>query len=143
MSEVSEVSEAEVQTQVHILTPEEAAEALAELTSGRPKATGRPKSKQRKEYVIHQLRSGAVDQVDKNWLLVQLVIMYESKGMRAGDKLRALEDIARVSGYTGQGGNPEGEKEAFQDLLRDMDEAGEVSESGDGDDTETDGGISA
>ena len=143
MSEVSEVSEAEVQTQVHILTPEEAAEALAELTSGRPKATGRPKSKQRKEYVIHQLRSGAVDQVDKNWLLVQLVIMYESKGMRAGDKLRALELIARVSGYNGQGGNPEGEKEAFQDLLRDMDEAGEVSESGDGDDTETDGGLSA
>jgi len=94
----------------------EQAKAAANPTPGKP---GRPAVRQRRKYIAHQLRTGQAQSVDKSWLLEQLLKLYSGKEVKPQEKLRALELMARISGYQGQE-EPADERKAIQDLLADM-----------------------
>ena len=75
----------------------------------------------RRKKMMRELREGVTQQVDRAWLLAELIQMYYSTTTRGGDKLRALELIARVNGYGGKSQEePEDERKAIQDLIKDM-----------------------
>ncbi len=84
---------------------------------------GRPPSRRHRKAVLAHLRSGQATTVDKGWLMEQLLIVYGAHGIRAQDKLRAVELMAKLSGYTGKEAEPEDEKAAIQALMAEMENA--------------------
>jgi len=78
---------------------------------------GRPPVARRQREQREKLRNGG-EKVDRGWLLEQLLIVYNSRDCRASDKLRALELMAKVSGYDAE--KDVDERQALADLMRDM-----------------------
>ena len=77
---------------------------------------GRPKGQKNRQIIVNKLRDGA-GQVDRNWLLEQLLTLYAGRGILARDKLRALELMAKLSGFD-KNETPEDEKKAIADLIK-------------------------
>ena len=88
-------------------------------TKGQP---GRPPRTREKKIMKRKLRQGEVEQIDKPWLLSQLLDVFDEKGIRPSDKLRALELMAKLSGYDGRDSGSETDYEAIQELIDAMDE---------------------
>ena len=84
---------------------------------------GRPPSARKRKEAIRDLRDGKVTQVDKSWLLGELMRVYAARDTRHGDKLRALELIAKISGYGNKVEEPEDERKAINDLMEDLEKA--------------------
>jgi len=95
---------------------------IRELT---PPRRGRPATRQRKLRMARALREGTATTIDKSWLLEQLLRVYNHE-IRPVDKLRALELMARISGYGNRYGTdePEDERKAIASLMADMETDG-------------------
>ena len=83
---------------------------------------GRPPTAERARRMREQLKLGDASQIDRGWLLEQFMLVYGERDCKPADKLRALELMARISGYGTNTPEPEDEKKAIQDLLNDMNE---------------------
>ena len=83
---------------------------------------GRPRIKQYRRSVAKKLRE--TQAIDKVWLMEQLLSVYSARGIRAQDRLRSLELMARISGYTGKDIEPEDEQKAIAELMREMEKLG-------------------
>ena len=92
--------------------------AQANPTRGKP---GRPPTTRRRKAVMRELREGQATSIDRGWLLEQLLGVYQDKGCRAPDKLRALELMSKISGYGQRTDEPEDEKAAIAELMADLD----------------------
>jgi len=95
-------------------------ETLTNVSEPVKSKPGRPPSARHRRALLKHLRSGEATSVDKGWLIEQFLVMYNARGIRAQDKLRALELLARLSGYSGKEVEPEDEKAAIQALMAEM-----------------------
>jgi hypothetical protein len=93
----------------------ELVEEEANPTRGKP---GRPPTTKRAREMTEKLRTGESETVDRSWLLEQLLLVYKAKDCRASEKIRALELMAKISGYEAEQDNDE--RKALHDLMKDM-----------------------
>lgn len=82
---------------------------------------GRPALARRKREMMRKLNAGTVEEIDRPWLLSELLRVYGMSGIRPNDKLRALELMSRISGYGGKEIVPDDERRAIEDLMQEMD----------------------
>ena len=85
-----------------------------------PKTGGRPPNTRRRKQMVKALREGTSEAIDRGWLLEQLLSVYQAGECKPQDRLRALELMARVSGYGNRTEEPEDERKAIADLMADM-----------------------
>lgn len=94
-------------------------QSAPEATPEKPKRNSHAARTKRRN-AIRDLVSGVSKGAEKGWLLAQFATMYYDKGLKAQDRLRALEAIARISGHHGKE-TPESERDAIQALMQDLD----------------------
>lgn len=85
-----------------------------------PDKGGRPPTARRRRQITRQLRTGQAQTVDKAWLLEQLLLVYSTRDCRPNDKIRALELMAKISGYDAKESSDE--QKALADLIHDMEQ---------------------
>ena len=103
--------------------PDETAKILAEATEQADTRRGKPgriPTTRRRKEMERGLRTGQVDAIDRSWLLEQLLSVYKDASCKAQDRLRALELMAKVSGYGNRAEEPESEREAIAELMESM-----------------------
>jgi hypothetical protein len=95
-------------------------EVAAQLADVTPATGGRPATTRRRKQMVKALREGTSEAIDRGWLLEQLLSVYQAGECKPQDRLRALELMAKVSGYGNRTEEPEDERKAIADLMADM-----------------------
>lgn len=121
----------------------------SELVEAATPKTGRPASRRKRQKMARALANGDISAIDRGWLLSQLLELLESRQvhtftckhceeknwiegkLRAQDRLKTLELIAKISGYQGRE-EPEDERKAFADLMADMENESKRSKQSNG-----------